>query len=249
MNKPDTDTYNSYNSYNDTDTPLYSLEEGDMDAPLYAIEDDSAAAEDFEEGLPENYVSTQTETKAEEKKKPSPLGVMLKTMFTPVEGWKALRRARFVPEKFASSCLYPLIGIASASEFLSMLWEANLTVSEVLVKALLTFMVFFLGYFTVLIAGGIILPKSARALLKSDVGKNFAMLATATLPLFYTLYNLFPMVGPVLVFLPLWTVYLVVRGMKAMRVDSEELSASAVLMCILIVGAPIAWSQISSALF
>ena len=44
----------------------------------------------------------------------------------------------------------------------------------------------------------------------------------ATLPVFYMFYRLLPILGPMLVFLPLWTIYLVFRGVRFLRLPKEK---------------------------
>lgn len=171
----------------------------------------------------------------------SPLKVLFKTMFTPVEGWKALRRAKFTEEKFASDCFYPLVGLAAISEASMFIYEANVTPTQFVVKAAITFVTFFFGYFGVILCGGFMLPKGARFLLKSGVGKEMVMLALSSLALFLTVINLLPMLEPVLVFLPLWTIYIVIKGVRQMRVPSDCVNSTSGLLCMLLIGVPLFW--------
>ena len=198
-----------------------------------------------EDDMPENI--SRTVRMADDKsirKMPSPFAIMLKTMFTPVEGWKALKRAKFQPDRVAASLFYPCVAFASLSEFSAFVYEANVTVASVLVRAVETFISFFFSYYSVLAAAGILLGKRVGGILNSPFGKIFTMTSMATLPVFYMLYRLLPILGPMLVFLPLWTIYLVFRGVRFLRLPKEKESVATGILCTLEIAMPMLWNWI-----
>lgn len=223
--------------FDDDNRPLYSID--DSVIPPHDInKDDDDDLDDLDDIEIEN---DDTEADAEIPSGPSPLGIMFKTMFTPVEGWKALRRAHFTAESFASGCFYPLVGLAALSEGAAMFYEADFSVAQWGMRAIVTFVTFFFGYFTILLFGAFMLPKRSRPILKKEVGKQFVMLSLSTLALFLTSINLVPMLEPVLVFLPLWTIYLVIKGIRLMRVPHDCINSTIGMMCLLLLGAPMLW--------
>lgn len=237
----------------DTDSPIYSIEE---DAPLYSLEDNSAddlavypKTEDDEEDDEEDddAVEDDDETESEEEvaeKGHSPSGVLLKTMLTPVEGWKELKRARFKTEDFAAGCFYPLAALAAVSECASLFFEANKSISDWAMDGLATFITFFFGYFTILAAGSVILPKKSRDFLKKDIGKQFVMLNLSTLAIFWVFIQAIPMIEPVLVFLPIWTIYLIFKGVRVLRIPSEVENSTTGYLCMFMIGIPVLWNWI-----
>lgn len=242
----------------DNDKPLYELD----DTPLYAIPDEieplAASASDSDEDE-EDYEEEEDEEEDEEAeannepeiknvKRPSPIGIMFKTMLGPMEGWKELKRARLSTDEFASRCYYPMIALAAISEGAMIFYEANITIGDWAKTALSTFITFFFGYFTVLFLGSFTLPRKSRDVLKKDVGKQFVMLAMSTLALFWSAICLFPMLEPVLVFLPLWTIYIVFKGVRRLRVPQEVQSSTTGLLCMLIIGVPVLWNWIMTEL-
>lgn len=229
--------------YEIDDSPLYSIpddaDDSALSAPVY--EEDEDDEEDEEEDLNEDG---ESEEETEVKKLPSPFSVMLKTMLGPMEGWKALKRARFSSEEFAARCFYPLIALAALSEGSMLFYEANMTVSEWAKAGLATFITFFFGYFTVLLLGGMVLPRQSRDIMKKEIGKQFVMLSMSTLALFWVIVRLLPMLQPVLVFLPLWTVYIIFKGVRRLRVPKEVENSTTGLLCMLVIGVPILWNWI-----
>jgi uncharacterized membrane protein len=243
------------------DKPLYELD----DTPLYAIPDEiepSASSdpdsdedadddEDYDDDEEEEVIEedeAEAEPDTNKVKRPSPMGIMFKTMLGPMEGWKELKRARLSTDEFASRCYYPMIALAAISEGAMIFYEANITIGDWAKTALSTFITFFFGYFTVLFLGSFTLPRKSRAVLKKDVGKQFVMLAMSTLALFWSAICLFPMLEPVLVFLPLWTIYIVFKGVRRLRVPQDVQSSTTGLLCMLIIGVPVLWNWIMTEL-
>lgn len=241
---------------NDIDKPLYAIE--DDEKPLYEIEDslmdpqeDACSEGDEEEAVDEDDEDedenadeepSADESAVSERKNLSPVRLLLKTMLTPVEGWKALKRARMKTEEFASRCFYPLIALAAVSEISKVFYEANVSVSDWAVDGLSTFITFFFGYFSVLLVGGMILPSRSQDMVKKDIGRQAVMLAMSTLAIFWTLIQLMPMLEPVLVFLPLWTIYLIYKGVRVLRVPEEVENSTTGLLCMLVIGMPVLWN-------
>lgn len=223
----------------------------DDDAPLYEVDDDMDDDLEGDETV-ETYLEEATEDSSfqsgpnknskNKRKHATPLRVMFSTMLTPVEGWKKLKRSRFTTEQFASGCFYPMIALATVTEICKVFYEPNHTLGEWVLDGLLTFLAFFFGYFTVLLLGGIVLPVKSRDLLKTEIGRQFVMLNLSTLAIFWSVINLIPMLDPVLVFLPIWTIYLIYKGVRVLRVSKEVENSTTGFLCLLILGAPLLWN-------
>lgn len=166
---------------------------------------------------------------------------MLSILSNPVEGWKNFKRGKFKEEKVASTCFYPLAALASVSEFAAYFYNSELSLNELLVPAIVIFISFFFGYFTVILTAGLLMPKAGGKAISKNFGKTFVMINMSTLALFYILYELMPMLGPVLAFLPLWTIYIIFKGIKFLRIPKEKETSAAGMMSFLTIGAPMFW--------
>lgn len=249
--------YNKYNqqeaSNEDEDAPLYSIEDDDSgnegnirdSSEKSGNEDLSEAEYELEDDMEEEDSEDDQAGEGpleEQKPTPSPLKLMFKTMLTPVEGWKALKRARLSTDSFASGCFLPCVSIAALVEFIKIFYEANYSIGDWLLDTVSTFLIFFFGYFSVILLGALILPKKARILMTKEIGKQFVMLNISTLALFWAIIELVPMLDPVLVFLPLWTIYLIYKGVRVIRVPSDVENSTTGYMCLLIIGMPFLWN-------
>lgn len=202
----------------------------------YSLEDDEDPDDEEEEGSEKAAEDNKTK-----KERHTPAWkLLLEMMINPVEGWKRIRRSKNSVEDVSRECFYPLIGIAAASCFLECLWKHSISLNIATINALKTFVAFFFGYFLVLMLIKIFFPKAIKSISESDYGKKFVMYNLSTLALFYILYGCLPMIGPILVFLPIWTIYLILRGSGFFVFPSEKASLLRTLLCVFIIGTPIA---------
>lgn len=201
------------------------------------MEDVDGDEEEDEEGKEDEERDSADDSK--QKRTTNPLILLLEMMMNPVSGWKKIRRARLTPEKVASGCFYPLIGIAAASCFMECVYESAVTLSMGMVNAVKVFISLFFGNFVVLMAMRIFLRGEYKSVPDTTFGKEYVMMLLSTLALFLTLYECLPMIGPILVFLPLWTIYLAIRGIRFFRFPEEKQSLWTTLICLSLLGAPI----------
>lgn len=172
------------------------------------------------------------------KQSPSALRLMFKVMMNPIEGWKSVRRASLTPERAQQSCFYPLLAIMAVSKFAIIAYNPSVKLPDALVDAVCSFVSFFFGYFCLLIILKTVMPEETRHTFDSNFGKVFIIISLSTLCLFYTLADLLPMLWAILIFLPLWTIYIVCRGTKFLKLPQNKQISSTFILCLLIVGVP-----------
>lgn len=195
-------------SFEDNDN-LYILEEEreieEDETPRNFAAYDSSEEIDDEEEIDDNV---------EETRKVSAFGVMIKIMFSPVEGWKQLRRNHLSTEKIQAGCFFPLLAILAVSKFAEFFYSVNVNLSKVITDAVVDFVAFYFGYFCLNMLLQKVLPKDMVEKFNNEFGKNYLLISLSTLVLFSILMDLFPMIWPILFFLPLWTVYIMFKGTR-----------------------------------
>lgn len=169
---------------------------------------------------------------------PSIFLMMLKVLSNPLEGWKDLRRYKITAEDTQRTCFYPLVALVALSNFAQLVYSPRTTVAEVLMEALTSFVGFFAGYFCILILLKILLPKPADNQFETEFGKVFILISLSTLCLFFVLIELFPVLWALLIFLPLWTVYSICRGVRFFDFPDNRSIMCTGLLCVLTVGVP-----------
>ncbi|MCM1377115.1 MAG: hypothetical protein NC097_05580 [Clostridium sp.] len=165
--------------------------------------------------------------------------LLLEIMVNPTQGWKTFRRARLRPEEVANGCFYPLAGLAALSSFADFIYNPGATISGVLSGGLITFISIFLGYYICLAFMKISFPKECREIAESDFIKEMTMMMLSTLSLFDIVRSLLPMFETLLVFLPIWTIFLITRSIRFMHPPQDHSTSMTVLSCVAVIGAPV----------
>ena len=164
--------------------------------------------------------------------------LMLKVMANPNSGWRTLSSAAPRPEDVAGRCTYPLMALTAVCCFMQFVYDPHAVLSEVLMNAVITFMSYFIGYYVVELVCKA-LPRSVRGRVCSPFGRCFMLIAFGTLALFAAVRECLEMWDPVLVFLPLYTAYLIFRGMKVLRVPEDRRVMTGITLSLLALASPI----------
>lgn len=135
--------------------------------------------------------------------------------------------------------------VAVVSFISSLCWN-SLSVQQALPKAIEAFCGFFFGYFCVLILIKLLLPKEGREAFEKPFGKNFVAVAITSLAIFDLLVFILPMLQPVLVFLPIWTIFIICRGCRLLGVPEKMQIQTSTILSVLTIGAPLAISWLFS---
>lgn len=170
------------------------------------------------------YENEERDTKEEDKsgKKRSPLGYLLQIMFNPVQGWKNLRRSKISIENLQSKLFYPLLSIMAISNFAEFFYSVNVSLSQVLTDSVVSFVSLFFGYFSIPIVLSWLLTKDVTKKFEEEFGKEYILVSLSTLALFKTIINILPMLWPILIFLPIWTLYLMFKGVRFFKFQTQE---------------------------
>ncbi|MDE6716598.1 MAG: hypothetical protein K2J70_00260 [Muribaculaceae bacterium] len=210
--------------------------------------DDETDEEDDEEEEDEEEEDEEEEDE-ENSEKGNLLLLLFKILSTPVEGWKEFKRRGYTPDEVARGCFFPLLFLASLSDFTPKLYGHYITTGECVMQALVTFVSFFFGYFCVTLIGRSILPKGSREIFQNNFGKEFVMINVSSLALFYMAIRLFPMLDAILVFLPIWTIYIIYKGVRFLRVPAQIETRTKVILTFLILGLPYMWTVLLEIFF
>lgn len=195
----------------------------------YILEEENRNLEE-EEG-PRNFASYNleeeepTDTGAQnssQEKEISATGLMLRIMTNPVEGWKKLRRSKVSLESLQAGCFYPLLALVALSRFAEFFYSVNITLKQVVTQAVVSFVAYFFGFYCVQMIMSWVLPKDMVEKFDTDYGKKYILMSMSTLALFSILTNLLPMIGPILIFLPLWTLYIMFKGVRFFKFAQNQ---------------------------
>lgn len=168
----------------------------------------------------------------------SPLRLLVSVMLSPVEGWKGLRRSKIRPEEMEHKAFYPMLALTAVSKFFAFFYGGGTGLESVLVSAVVAFVTLFFSYYIIVALGGLIPGQDGARPMDTSFGKNFILVCLSSLAVFGAIESALPMLGPVTVFLPLWTIYLISRGVRMLRVASSRRMSSVVMLSVMTVGIP-----------
>lgn len=166
------------------------------------------------------------------------LMMFFRLFISPIDGWKKIKGASINVDLLCRKLFYPLIAIVSLAEFIQIFYNVDITVSSALQNAIITFVSFFLSYYTILFCADFIFKPEVRAKVTSNFGKIFIVMNLLSLILFYFIYEIFPIAGPILVFTPIYTIYLIIKGIKYLRIPVDNTNHTSVILISLIIGLP-----------
>lgn len=172
--------------------------------------------------------------------------IVPRIMAMPASGWEMAKKHGPAPELATLRFLLPLCLLSGASVFFGLLYpgsrnifseEAGFTV--MLVNAVIQFCSFFIGYYVALLLEKAFLPRNAKELPSTSYGKLLTMTGVATLALFHIIFEALPMLDFVLVFLPLWTIFLLYKGIDHPSVShSDKRLLDVGIVCIVTIVSP-----------
>ena len=200
-------------SYEDNE-PLYVLnDEGDDldDSPRNFASYSEEDLEDQEEEIDEEPDSEGGTTIV---KKKSAFALLFRIMFDPVEGWKKLRRSKISADNIQSACFYPLLALLAISKFADFFYSVNVSLTRVVTEAIVAFVAYFFAYFCIPVMLSWVLNKETMEKFEAKSGRQYLLIALSTLVLFAIITNLLPMLWPILIFLPIWTLYIMFKGTR-----------------------------------
>ena len=169
--------------------------------------------------------------------------ILLKIMLNPIEGWKTVRRKKVQSDTVARKCFYPLVALVSLSQFFQLIYSSREGFAVLIENIIITFVSFFFGYFFSFLLLKVVLRLLGSSSIDTNFGKVFILFNLSTLCIFFTLTEIFPMLWAILIFLPLWTVYLICRGARFFYFPEKRQIISTASLCLGIIGSPLmlAW--------
>lgn len=165
--------------------------------------------------------------------------IVPRILVMPAAGWEKAKHNGPSPEIATIRFLLPVCLLAGASVFLSMLYPGHNNFTTTLVEAVVALCSFFIGFYVALVLSKLFLPKEARALPSSNYGKLMTMTGVSTLALFFILGQAFPMFDFIIEFFPLWTIFLLYKGMRIADVHTDKSAYAMGVFCIATICGPV----------
>lgn len=188
--------------------------------------------------LPDNIDLYNEEKPREKEKSGSPLLMLMEILLTGTAGWKKLRRSRLTPEQTAAGCFYPLLALAAICRFADWFYVPEFILSKTLIRASVIFIAFFLSFFAVQVVCRWLFPYDAKAKTETPYFKLVVQYALASLALFQIPSELLPILETITVFLPIWTAFIITKGVRFLRLPKGKENRCMVTIVVTTIAMP-----------
>ncbi len=178
-----------------------------------------------------------------------PFLMLFSILMTGTAGWKDLRRSRIKPEQAAAGCFYPLLALAAACRFASWFYLPEFDLSSTLVSAASIFASFFFSYFAVQVVCKWIFPYAAKAKTETPFFKLLVQYALSSLALFSIPAEILPMLEPVTVLLPIWTAFIITKGIRFLRLPEKYVNRCMAIIVLSVIVMPFLFMWICDLIF
>lgn len=168
----------------------------------------------------------------------NPFLLLFDILMTGTPGWRRLRKARLSPEQTAAGCLYPLAALAAICRFSDWFYAPEFVLSDTLIGAVSIFISFFFSYFAVQVLCRWLFPAELRSKTDLPYFRQLIQYALASLALFWIPAEIFPPVQPITVFLPIWTAFIITKGMHYLRIPESRRTRCTVVTVVAAIGMP-----------
>lgn len=168
----------------------------------------------------------------------NPFLLLFDILMTGTPGWRRLRKARLTPEQSAAGCLYPMAALAAVCRFSDWIYAPEFAISDTLVAAASIFISFFFSYFAVQVICRWLFPADASAKTELPYFKQLVQYALASLALFWIPAEILPVIEPITVFLPIWTAFIITKGMHYLRIPEGHKTRCTIILVTSTVAMP-----------
>ncbi len=198
-----------------------------------------------------NSEETSNEVASEKKQKRgrNAFLLLLNILMTGTAGWKDLRRSRLTPEQTAAGCFYPIVALASVCRFSDWFYLPEFNLSTTLISAVSIFASFFFSYFAVQVVCRWLFPYAAKTKTESAYFKLIVQYALASLALFWIPAEVLPILEPLTVFLPIWTAFIITKGVRFLRLPEQYHNRCMVTIVVTVIVMPYFFMWLSELIF
>lgn len=151
------------------------------------------------------------------------LKLMMQLLLVPVRGWEDVSSASPDPEEMLRRGLYPLMGVAALTEFVSFCYVSGLTLSAVLVRAVVDFGAYFASVFIARLIFDVYLGRELEGgELNRRKAETLTVFAIGIMIVFRIIGNCMPSDVNIFKFLPLYLVLVLYKAIPYMGVRRDR---------------------------
>ena len=156
-------------------------------------------------------------------------------------GIKELRKYSISPREISLKFFVPMCILAGVSEFSCFLYSSYSSWLNTFIESIYICVSLFFGYFSAMHVACWLIGKGYRDIAESNFNKSLMLISMGSLAFFYGINNLFPILSPILTFFPLWTVYVIFKGINSFSLTKNDEIKISIIYSALVITFPLIW--------
>ncbi len=132
-----------------------------------------------------------------------------------------------------------MLVLLALSELAGLIFYSHSSFLSAFVAGIMSGVILFFSYYVVVALGALLPSVKGERTLEKPFGREFVIVGLSSLALFGVVSRLLPMLGPVTVFLPIWTIYIISKGVRRLGYTEEHGMTPTVILSVLIIGIPL----------
>lgn len=194
--------------------------------------------------IDENESSSQSDdpeksNRKEYVKKPNIWLLFIYLVLSPNIGWRKIKNASLRIDEYSRILFFPLLALVAACRFVDKIYVSNRSVGHLLQEAVAMFVAGFAGYYLVSLLARLFLPAAARRKIDSPFGNIYVMTIMSTLAVCTIIAEVMPWLGMLLLVPPIYSAYILVKGVRYLRIPEHETMPVEIFMVFFSFGIPL----------
>lgn len=153
------------------------------------------------------------------------LANLFQLLLSPGNGWEDVSRLGQRPSQIARQGYFPLSALAGASVLLSWIYHGGVSAWSVCMRAVLTFVMFFLSYFVGTFVMSVALAPCVDGRPSMMRAQTFVLYTLGLLALLTLVVYCLPMTAVILFFMPIYVAIIMWKAVRYLKIRPERVGA------------------------
>lgn len=152
------------------------------------------------------------------------IALIFKLIVSPRSAWGQIFRGGIDSRIFEQDVFYPLLGIASCSVFVQMLYDTNYTLMMAIIEAIILFVSYFVGYIAASFGIGMVLPLLQDAEFRSSESRVrlLVMSSMSILVIIDIIQNLLPTQMALCDLFPIYLLFVISKSVQYFHLKADK---------------------------
>ena len=168
---------------------------------------------------------------------------------SPRVGWDDVSQSSIPTDRVLSRAFYPLLAVLAVTSFVPMVYDSTLTLTQSIVRAVISFSSYFFTYFISSYLLSVFYPELVKTRLAQDRLSDYIIYNLIYLIILSIVANVLPIDFTPIFFMMLYLVWMAYRGVKTLGVKKGKVTKFVTIASCLFLGLPMAVKMLLGSIF